>query len=44
MLEVSFKRNPILQNQLIRWGLHFIYILWIDFICGTSNKKWNTFK
>jgi len=26
-LEVSFKRNSIPQNRLIRWGLHFTYIL-----------------
>jgi len=41
MLEVNFKSNSTLQNQLVRWGLHLTYILWIGFIssrCETSNK------
>jgi len=40
LLEVGFKPNSIPQNQLVRWGLHPTYILWIDLIFGqygTSN-------
>jgi len=40
MLEVDFKLNSTLQNQLVKWGLHLTYILWIGLIfswCETSN-------
>jgi len=40
VLEMSFKLNSTPQNQLVRWGLHLIYILWnclISSRCGTSN-------
>jgi len=42
MLEVGFKPNSTPQNQLVRWGLHLTYILWIVLIssrCGTSNTS-----
>jgi len=28
MIEYIFKSNLTLQNQFVRWDLHFIYILW----------------
>jgi len=40
MLDMSFKSNSTPQNRFVRWGLHLIYILWIDLISsrrGTSN-------
>jgi len=42
MLEVKFKPNLISQNRLIRWDLHFIYIIWnCPIELWSSNIIWN---
>jgi len=40
VLEVGFKPNSTLQDQLVKWDLHLTYILWISLISsrrGTTN-------